>query len=200
MDRSAIHAELERSRRDLDALVAGASPSALRRRSSGTRWTNRQLLFHMVFGYLIVLRLLRLVRLFGRLPEGFGRVFSGVLDAGTRPFHVVNYLGSCGGALVFHGPRLVRLLDRVVSSLHRRLDDETEGSLRRTMAFPLGWDPFFAERMSLADVYHFGTQHFDYHRRQLTLDEPDRGGRARVRPAPPPGRPGPPRRGRWPRG
>jgi hypothetical protein len=126
----------------------------------------------MVFGYMVVLRLLPLVRLCGRLPERASRVFSGILDAATRPFHVINYLGSCGGVLVFHGPRLVRLFDRVVASLHRHLDRETEVSLARTMHFPVGWDPFFQEQMSLAEVYHYGTQHFDYHRRQLTLDEP----------------------------
>ena len=35
------------------------------------------------------------------------------------------------------------------------------------MHFPVGWDPFFKDVMTLADVYHFGTQHFDYHRAQL---------------------------------
>ena len=174
MDRGAINAELERARTSLGALVSEASRPALSRRSEGTRWTNEQLLFHMVFGYMVVLRLLPLVRFFGRLPDRFSRLFSGVLNAGTSPFHVVNYLGSCGGALVFRGPRLARLFDRVVASLHRRLDNESEETLRRTMHFPLGWDPFFTDRMSLAEVYHYGTQHFDFHRAQLTLGEPGR--------------------------
>jgi hypothetical protein len=39
------------------------------------------------------------------------------------------------------------------------------------MHFPVGWDPFFRDTMSLADVYRYGTEHFEYHRRQLTLDE-----------------------------
>ena len=29
--------------------------------------------------------------------------------------------------------------------------------------------PYFKPTMSVLDVYHFGTQHFDHHRRQLTL-------------------------------
>ncbi|MFB4320582.1 hypothetical protein [Actinomadura sp. 21ATH] len=45
-----------------------AAAADLARRSDGTRWTNEQLLFHMMFGYLVVLRLLVLVRLIGRLP------------------------------------------------------------------------------------------------------------------------------------
>jgi hypothetical protein len=123
----------------------------------------------MVFGYLIVLRLLPLVRLFGRLPDRYSRRFAAALQASTRPFHTVNYLGGCGGALLFHGPRLTRLLDRTVTQLHRRLDEETQESLGRRMHFPVGWDPFFADTMSVADVYHYGTQHYDFHRTQLTL-------------------------------
>lgn len=171
-DRQAIHDELERARATFHTLVAQASPADLRRPTEGTRWTNAQLLFHMLLGYLVVLRLLGLVRLFGRLPDGASRVFARVLNAGTRPFHVVNYLGACGGALVFRGARLTARVDRTVASLHRHLDRESEESLRATMHFPVGWDPFFADTMTLAEVYHYGTQHFDFHRRQLTLRGP----------------------------
>ena len=110
------------------------------------------MLWHMVFGYLIVWRLLPGVRLFGRLPDGYSRRFAAALNAGTRPFHVVNYLGGWGGALVFHGPRLIRLLDRTVDQLHRRLDTETEDSLDGRMHFPVQWDPFFADTMTVADL------------------------------------------------
>ena len=64
-DRQAIHAELERVRADLHRLVADATTGDLRRRTEGTRWTNQQMLFHMVFGYMLVRRLLPLVRVFG---------------------------------------------------------------------------------------------------------------------------------------
>jgi hypothetical protein len=160
---------MSRARDRLAALVASASAADLRRPTDGTRWTNQQMLFHMVFGYLIVLRLLPLVRFFGHRPDAYSRAFSGVLNAGTRPFHVVNYLGSCGGTLVFHGPRLVWLCDRVIAALGRHLDHETDQALSRTMHFPVNWDPYFNDTMTLLDVYRFGTQHFDYHARQLTL-------------------------------
>ena len=168
-DRASIHAELERTRGDLHHLVGSATPVALRRRSDGTRWTNQQLLWHMAFGYLVVLRLLPLVRLFGRLPDSSSRAFAAVLNAGTRPFHVVNYLGPVGGALVFHGPRLSRQLDRTIDRLHRRLDAESDAALARRMHFPVGWDPFFRDTMTLEQVYRYGVQHYDFHRAQLTL-------------------------------
>ena len=173
MDRQSIHAELERARASFHALAAQASPADLRRASDGTRWTNQQLLFHMLFGYMIVRALLWLVRMFGRLPDGFSRLFARLLNAGTRPFHVVNYLGSCGAALVFRDARLTGKLDRTIAALHRHLDRETDEALARRMHFPVGWDPFFTDRMSLLDVYHYGTEHFDFHRRQLTLQQPE---------------------------
>ena len=37
------------------------------------------------------------------------------------------------------------------------------------MHFPTAWDPYFKPTMSVLDVYHFATEHFDHHRRQLTL-------------------------------
>ncbi len=157
-------------RRDLRQLNTRASTAELRRRTDGTRWTNRQMLWHMVFGYVIVQRLLPGVRAFGRMDEAYSRRFAKALNAGTRPFHVINYLGGCGGALVFYGPRLTRLLDRIVDRLHYRLDAETDESLGRRMHFPTRWDPFFADTMTVADVYHYGTQHYDFHRTQLTLE------------------------------
>jgi hypothetical protein len=39
----------------------------------------------------------------------------------------------------------------------------------RSTVFPTRWDPFFKSKMSLSDVYHYPTQHFEFHKRQLTL-------------------------------
>lgn len=58
VDRAAIAGELERTRVQLHRLLADASDTSLRSRSAGTRWTNEQLLFHMVFGYMVVAALL----------------------------------------------------------------------------------------------------------------------------------------------
>jgi hypothetical protein len=150
-------------------LVLHATPADLRRRTNGTRWTNGQMLWHMAFGYVLVGRLLPLVRVFSRLPEPFSRAFAAMLQAGTRPFHHINYSGSVGGALVFHGPRLIRQVDRTIGQLHRRLEAEAELSLHRRMHFPVGWDPFFQDTMTVEQVYRWATQHYDFHRAQLSL-------------------------------
>lgn len=165
-----IHDELERARLAFHAMVEDASPDALRRCTDGTRWTNEQLLFHMVLGYGVVRVLLPLVRVLARVPDPVSRAWATGLNAVTRPFHVVNYVGPCVAVRLVHGRRLVRLMDRVVAGLHRSLDAETPASLQRSMHFPVDWDPFFRDSMTVLDVYHYGTEHFDFHRRQLTLD------------------------------
>ena len=170
MERSQAHEEWERDRRDFHQLVEHADEATLRRPSNGTRWTNRQLLFHMLLGYLILRALLRLVRIFGRLPSGASRNYARLLNAGTRPFDVMNYLGSYAGGNTLSPHRMLVMLDHVIDKLHRRLDAESESDLARGMYYPTRWDPFFREYMTLADVYRFPTQHFDFHRQQLTLN------------------------------
>jgi hypothetical protein len=91
VDREAIAREMDDARDRLHALLAAADPADRRRRSDGTRWTNEQLLFHMVFGYLVVRTLLPLVHIVSRLPAPVGQGWAALLNSATRPFHVINY-------------------------------------------------------------------------------------------------------------
>jgi hypothetical protein len=73
---------MEEARQRFRQLLADASLDDLRRSSDGTRWTNEQLLFHMLFGYLIVRALLWLVRGLDGYPiasAGYTR------ESSTRP-------------------------------------------------------------------------------------------------------------------
>lgn len=167
VDVAEIDQELDRARRTFHDLVAHASGDDLRRRSSGTRWTNRQLLWHMVFGYLLIRTLLPLVRTLGRL--GWSRRFAAVLNAGRRPFHLINYLGSCAAGQILPILAMATLLDRTITALRRQLEAASVTTLGLSMHFPTAWDPYFADTMSVLDLYRYGTQHFDHHCRQLTL-------------------------------
>jgi hypothetical protein len=167
MDRSEISNELRRAQSEFRQLASRASADDLRRRSNGTRWTNRQLLFHVVLGYLVVRTLMPLVHSLGRL--GHSRGFAATLNATRGPFHLVNYLGSCGGGQLLSTRAMAALLDRTINALQHRLATESDASLALTMHFPTAWDPYFKPTMSVLDVYHFGTQHFDHHRRQLSF-------------------------------
>ncbi|MFF7647315.1 hypothetical protein [Streptomyces canus] len=61
--------------------------------------------------------------------------------------------------------------DHVTASLQRQLASESEVDLARGRHYPVRWDPFFKDFMTLADIYRYPTQHFDFHLRQLTLDD-----------------------------
>ena len=66
-----------------------------------------------------------------------------------------------------------RRFDRVVATLLLHLDQESDSELSQGMHYPTSWDPYFKAYMTLADVYRYPTQHFEHHRRQLTLGAPD---------------------------
>jgi hypothetical protein len=171
VDRAAILEEMEQVRQDFHHLLSHATTADLPRPSAGTKRNNQQLLFHMLFGYLIVRALLPLVHLFGRLPGGVSKAFAWILDSVRVPFHLINYLGSCAGARIIPPQRIPSMLDHVIASLERHLQRETGTALRRRMHFPTTWDPFFTDYMTLADVYHYPTQHFRFHQRQLTTQD-----------------------------
>src|SRR5881275_2030046 len=101
VDKAAVHDEMEQARKSFHELLGRASESDLRRPTAGTRWNNRQLLFHMLLGYLIIRALSWLVRLFDRLPDGVSRGYARLLNAGTVPFDAINFAGSwLGGTLL----------------------------------------------------------------------------------------------------
>ncbi|MFI8193810.1 DinB family protein [Streptomyces sp. NPDC085946] len=168
LDRQAVHDELERVRSDFHQLL-GQAGAELRRPTDGTRWTNEQLLFHMLFGYMLVRALLPLLGVFARLPRAVSRAFAACLDAAARPFHVINYLSAVAGCRYYNHRRMGAKMDRTLAALHRRLDGESAASLRRGMHYPPRWDPFFHDWMTRAELYRYPTQHYDFHRAQLTL-------------------------------
>jgi hypothetical protein len=169
VDRAEVLAELDRVRRDYRALLAGSNTGDLSRRTDGTIWTNRQLLFHMLFGYLLVATLRPLVRAFAHLPDRASQLFAGGLDSTARPFHVVNYLSALGGGRLLGRAGMTWLMDTAVTRLQRSLLRAPDHALSRRMHFPVRWDPYFKDSMTVLEVYRYGTQHYDHHRRQLTL-------------------------------
>ena len=146
VDRQAIHAELELARGTFQTLMATASPAALGRRTTGTKWTNQQMLFHMLFGYLIVLRLLRLVGCF--FDGSVTGTSSGFAQSQRRnPALSRRQLPRRSAAVrwVSAAPRLAAnsLTAPPSAAPHRLSDDETDETPRGGMHFPVGWDPYF---------------------------------------------------------
>jgi hypothetical protein len=169
IDKQVVYDELERVRTTFHQWVRTMTAEDLDRSSNGTRWTNRELLFHLLFGYLIVRRLLWMIRLFGVLPAALSRPFAAMLNFATKPFDTVNYLGSRIGGRIFRPARMAASLDRVTAWLAARLARETDRTLTLGMHYPTRWDPFFLDYMTVADLYRYPTRHFDFHADQLSV-------------------------------
>jgi hypothetical protein len=114
MDRRDIDAELGRVTADFHRLLDSATPAELGMPTNGTKWTNKQLLFRMLFGFIVVRVLLLLVKAFGRLPPAASRTFAAILNAGTRPFHTINYLSALPGGTVLSSRVMARLMDSTI--------------------------------------------------------------------------------------
>ncbi len=168
-ERSAVLVELTAARGRFATLASEMSPADRRRATVGTRWTNHQLLFHMLLGYLVVWPLLAVIELFDRLPPVAGRRFTGLLNWAERPFNAVNYWGGCVGAAVLSPARIAKIAGRVIVAWERRVRISSERTVARTMPFPTRWDPFFTLDMSIGDLYRYPTQHFRFHEHQLDL-------------------------------
>lgn len=169
VDRAAIAGDLDRARIDFQRLIEMADDDDWTKPTRGTRWNNEELLFHMVFGYMVVQRLLLLVRLFDRLPDSVSRAYARVLNAVTPAFDGVNFYGSRFAARVYNRRRMAAKLDRVIDSLQRSLRRAPEDAFRRGMRYPKDWDPYFRDYMTLEDLYRYPGRHYDHHRHQLTL-------------------------------
>lgn len=158
-------------RDDFDQLVAGAAPADLDRASDGTRWTNRELLFHMWFGQRITRAIIVLMGLTSRLPRRFDAAFAWVLRAATTPYNWTNYVGAVGGARVVGLRRARRWMRADTDWILRWATRASQRDVSRGMAVPVAWDPYFAPWMSRADVLAWAPKHYRHHRAQLTLPD-----------------------------
>jgi hypothetical protein len=73
---------MERVRVDFHHLLDIATSAELQSQTNGTKWTNEQLLFHMLFGYLLIHNLI-LVKAFARLPRSFSKAFAAGLKVAS---------------------------------------------------------------------------------------------------------------------
>lgn len=158
-------------RDDFDRLVAGATSADLDRASDGTRWTNRELLFHMWFGQRITRAVIVLMGLTSRLPWHLDAAFARLLAAATAPYNWINYAGAVGGARTVGLRRARRWMNADTDWILRWAVRASEREVHRGMTVPVAWDPYFASWMSRADLLAWAPKHYRHHRAQLTLPD-----------------------------
>jgi len=163
-----VRDELEESRRHFHALLDSLSEADWNAPSRNGAWTNGQLVFHMLFAFMLIPALFPLIRLFSRLPDGVSRAFARLLDYSTPVFNWVNALGPRGQERVFGRARAGAIYDRVHRSILRKVGSLRDDEWGRGMHYPVRWDPAFGEFMTYESLFRYPTQHFRRHLGQLS--------------------------------
>ncbi|BCT75153.1 hypothetical protein SCMU_09950 [Sinomonas cyclohexanicum] len=154
---------------DFGLIVGTVQASELGAPTRGTRWTNRQLLFHMVLGQNIALTSIPLFGAFSRLPPAASRAWSAALEACTGPYDWVNWAGAVAGARVLGVGAMGRMMDRTTRVIVNWYDRAGPGALARGMSVPPSWDPYFSDWMDRRGILEWAPKHYRHHRGQLTL-------------------------------
>ena len=135
--------------------------------SGNPGWTNGQLLFHVLLGFILVLPLASVLVFFGHLPGVCSRLFSGVLNLSTPAFNRINAIGPRVGARILGRAGVLRRFDQVHGAILARLDRVNSRDWALTMHYPTRWDPTFRSDMRLEDLFQYPVEHMRHHRSQL---------------------------------
>jgi hypothetical protein len=164
-----VRADMEWIADDFAAILAAARPEELDLPTTGTRWTNRQLLFHMLLGQLVTRMVIVVMGLFSRLPASASRAWAAGMAAVTPAYNWLNWLGGVVGARIFTVERMNRRMQAVTSKVLAFYDRAGPADLSRGMTIPPSWDPYFSSWMDRAGLLTWAPQHYRHHRQQLTL-------------------------------
>src|SRR5215207_7171050 len=85
--KTTLVSELEDSYVAFYSLLDSLSDEDLQKESRNPPWSNKQIVFHMVFGFFLLPSLIVIVLIFGRLPRKFSGLFATLLNLGVRPFN-----------------------------------------------------------------------------------------------------------------
>ena len=168
-DEDLVRQELLWIAADFRSIVLGASADELDLPSNGTRWTNRQLLFHLALGQNIALAAIPLLGLFSHLPPGASRRWSRILDSCSGPYNWVNWAGSAAAGRVLPPQAMARMMDRTTAVIVHWYSRADSKALDRGMTMPVRWDPYFLPWMSRRDILEWAPKHYRHHRAQLSL-------------------------------
>lgn len=163
---------LEWIRDDFDHILATVTPQQLDAPTAGTRWTNRELLFHLWFGQRITRAFLTLIGGFSRLPPAVSRAWARLLGVATRPYEWINYAASAAGGRAVSLETVRRWMHNDTRAILAWANRATDADLRRGMSVPPSWDPYFQPWMNCADLLEWTPKHYRHHRSQLTIEGP----------------------------
>jgi hypothetical protein len=166
--KSAIKSQLAQTRSEFHTLLNSLSEEDLKRRSKNEGWTNGEILFHMMFAFLLILTLVPMMRLWSRLPKKYSKGFANVLNFSTAPFNWINGLAPHMGGNIFTRNLLRVRFDKVYTHLIRLVDSVKENEWESGMYYPDKWEPLFDEYMTMEKLLYYPIRHFRFHVDQLS--------------------------------
>ena len=164
-----LRADLELARQDFHKLVDSVPDQAWTQPSHNPGWTNGQILFHILLGFILVRPLASLLILFGQLPDICSKVFAWMLNLATPLFNRINVIGPRIGARLLGRAGIIRKFDQVYYALLTRLDRLHPRHWIMTMRYPTRWDPRFRTNMHLEDLFRYPIAHLRHHRTQVRI-------------------------------
>ncbi len=164
-----LRADLERAREEFHSLIGSLSEESWTQPSHNSGWTNGQVVFHILLGFILVRPLASLLILFGQLPEVCSKIFSGILNFATPLFNRINAIGPRIGARLLGRAGVIRKFDEVHAVLLTRLDRLQPRHWTMTMHYPTRWDPRFKTDMRLEDLFQYPITHLRHHQIQVRI-------------------------------
>jgi len=144
--RARLRSDLEAARQEFHDMVASTSVQSWAKPSDNPGWTNGQLLFHVLLGFILVHPLAGILVLFGHLPPIYSRIFAAILNFSTPLFNLINAVGPRAGARLLGRAGLIRKFDQAHRAILERLDRVRPTDWRLAMHYPTRWDPRLGRR------------------------------------------------------
>jgi hypothetical protein len=117
--RRKLRDDLETAQQEFHEMMAMVPNEAWTAPSKNPGWTNGQLLFHILLGFILVRPLASLLVFSGHLPGSWSRVFAGLLDWSTPLFHRINAIGPRAAARILAGGALLESSIRCIAGFWR---------------------------------------------------------------------------------
>ena len=166
--RAEFQREYAERRRRFHALLGALRGTDWRAPSRNPGWKNGEIATHIVFGFVLQLLLVPIVRLWSRLPRDSSKWFAWLLNAAIVPFNWLNAVGARAQSALASPESLGRIMDRIMPRLSNMIGSLRPDDLGGGMYFPHCWDPVsFREYMTLAEVLRYPLTHFDFHVGQI---------------------------------
>src|SRR5215213_4472758 len=159
--RRAIKSRLAQTRSEFHILLDSFSDGDLEKRSNNEGWTNGEILFHMMFAFILILTLVPMMRFWSRLPNPYSKKFADILNFFIMPFNWINGLAPRAGGKIFARSRLGIWFDKFYASIIRLVDSVKENEWESGMYYPDKWDPLFDEYMTLEKLFYYPIRHFE---------------------------------------